>query len=191
MKRPSDVLPIGDVDDEELELIVSGSFPRGRSRIDGSDHLNEAEELVLLLFYDKESNLASARAGPAWSDEIADMLAERVKANLVNPPIIKVRKEVLFLPQPLEAWWRYKDVFQIVPVPSDAPRPGQSWALHPCILEFRYADAPDVWVRHLRERREVYKIRLMLSLVLMGGADWPSDSGQRHWAFVGEGEQLT
>lgn len=50
----------------------------------------------------------------------------------------KFIKKILFSYTPLKGWYRYREAFQIVPVPPDAPKPPKAMGHYPFILELSH-----------------------------------------------------
>jgi hypothetical protein len=76
-------------------------------------------------------------AGKALTEgELRELLGQ-VEADLKDNRIVEYGVEVLFAHQPVTAGFRFADFpMQILPAPTDAARPPQTYAHHPFLLEF-------------------------------------------------------
>ena len=70
----------------------------------------------------------------------------------------KIIRTSLLSHTPLTGWYRYADLFQLIPAPPEAPRPQSSMGDHPLILELRFDPrippdrSTDTWHRDQWER---------------------------------------
>src|SRR5262245_23342539 len=101
----------------------------------GSEIRYGSEDAVvhLRLTYEKSGGIVPV-AEPPLRDDVARELLDRLQA-LADGGEPVIWREVLFSAAPLEGFWRYRDEWQVRPVPADAPRPPQLVAPHPFILE--------------------------------------------------------
>jgi hypothetical protein len=169
-----------DVAPDELAMVVANGFgrawiPNGQEVFYGS----EDEEIALRLTYAKAGRLVAAVAGPALTNEAARALIDQVRA-LAAGGEPKLWRSTQFSTVPLEGYWRYRDEWQIRPVPQDAPRPPQLYAPHPFVLEAHGSMVSHPFVGGMQAQKRVSEIRLLLSLVLQGGLQ---EAGIRHHAW--------
>lgn len=79
----------------------------------------------------------------------------------------------------VQGTWRYRDEFQIVPAPDDAPRPKYSLGAQPFVIEVMYQPCNNILVsgaRALRALRStVLKLVPFYFLDNRGAKDWVSD----------------
>jgi hypothetical protein len=101
----------------------------------------------------------------------------------------KVWRWTMFSRRPVEGHWRYRDQFQIVPAPPEAPRAKEIPAEHPFIVDFVFNDSPDYEVRQLRYTRKASDLTLLLSLLLVPRITIPSNRVRKRWIWTPEGSE--
>ena len=87
---------------------------------------------------------------------------------------------------PVDGYWRYRDEWQIIPAPSQAPRPDVVIADHPFIVELHVPSHPGRVVLDAAIRgRRAWELQLILNLTLRGGIKRFSARAPEHtWAYV-------
>jgi len=138
-----------EISPQELGAIVSAYF--GRVQYEGSNTLAYLrDERVALSITVEDGRVTSIQPGPALTD--ADVVA--LGAQIRNGALVhvghKIRRQVAFAVVPVTGSWRYRDLFQIMPAPNDAPRPPGVIGPHPFILEASYPDSPDPLIANNR-----------------------------------------
>ncbi len=98
--------------------------------------------------------------------ETLQKIEEKIKTD-IEIHETKIGRDILFSSIPLYGYFRYKDIFQIIPVPPQAPKPkyilsGQ----HPILLEFKYKGSNNDWIEIYRRKKNSYEIALLLNLLL-------------------------
>jgi hypothetical protein len=179
-------LSIGSVDDEELIAVLGSFFPRGTGNIKTVEYQNEQKESAITLTY-KEGVIVDTARGPALTEEKLDEILAKIESAILREGANKVNRSFLFSCEILEGTWNYNDRFQIMPAPIDAPKPKESYAEHPFVLEVSYIGSLDQRVEQVRLFRKLYEMRLLLHLFLNGYVIWQDVQGRKKWAFVGSG----
>jgi hypothetical protein len=180
-------LHIGEVDDDELSVVLTSVLPRGAQfRVDEVEYRTMADEWALSLQY-REGKIVSAVAGPAMTSEVEEQVRAAIERVLLTPTASKVCRWTLFSGRPVEGYWRYRDQFQIVPPPPEAPRPAELMAEHPFILDFAFDDSVDFTIRNHRCARRASDLTLVLNLLLRQNISSPSNRGRKHWVWAPQG----
>ncbi len=79
----------------------------------------------------------------------------------------KIGRDILFSSILLYGYFRYKDIFQIIPAPPQAPKPKYIFSgQHPILLEFKYKGSNNDWIDTYRRKKKSYEIALLLNLLL-------------------------
>jgi hypothetical protein len=163
-----------------LGVYFGGAAQKSNKEI---EYLTSEGGTALTLIYNGEGLLIGAKAGPALKDTDVRDLRRRVEEELLTPGPVKVRRRVLFAPVPTRGWYRYKDQFQIMPVPEDAPKPRRSvWGDHPFFLEFKYSHSSGIFISSQRWARIGRELELFCSAIL----SWRVRSigqTQYHWCI--------
>jgi len=174
-------LHIGEVDDDELSLAISSVLSRGAQfRAKEVEYRTIADEGVLSLRY-RAGSVVDAIAGPAMTADLEEQLQAVINDTVLTPSGRKVWRCVMFSGRPVEGYWCFKDEFQIVPAPPEAPRPNVLLAEHPFALDLAFDDSSDFRIRGLRRSRRSYELGLVLDLVLRGGISWTSRDSRATW----------
>ena len=184
-RRPmTEALHIGEVDDGELQLVLSSVLPRGAQfRPDEVEYRTMADDWALSLQY-REGKIVRAVAGPAMTSELEDEVRRAVERILLIPTRSLVCRWTLFSGRPVEGYWRYRDQFQIVPAPPEAPRPTELMAEHPFILDFVFDDCVDFRIRNHRYIRRASDLKLVLNLLLRPRITSSSSRSRKHWVSI-------
>jgi hypothetical protein len=176
-----------DLPEAELRCLISFHFKHGVISQPGQvDYRHEqAGRVALTMQYDRRGALSDILRGPALDDgDLAD-LARAIQGELASSGIA-VARTFLFASVPTATWWRYQSLVQIVPVPTNAPQPGQLVGEHPFVLEVSHRLACDMQLRMVRARETLREWELLLCLVLGFGIHGLERYSTKHWVLVPE-----
>jgi hypothetical protein len=140
----------------------------------GSVHPDGGHEMLypgdpphsLRVVFNERGEPTAAYACEALTPDAWSALIERIDQEFVVSTGASVNRQVYFSMTQVRGWWRYRDRFQIVPVPDAAPKAG--FLDHPLLIEFRYQRAADHLLDGCRRAREVSKLALLLNALLVG-----------------------
>ncbi|MEY9860564.1 hypothetical protein ABH935_006201 [Catenulispora sp. GAS73] len=89
-----------------------------------------------------------------------------------------------FSSRPVAGWWKYRDQFQIVPPPPNAPVPSTVVGDWPFIVEARYRSLDHFGVKIQRRTQATTHLRLLLPVLVIGPKFKPNvDRGTKHWVI--------
>jgi hypothetical protein len=161
-------LAIAEVNHDELVTLLASSFPFGEWHGENTVvYRAETGEVGLKLTY-RGSRLVDVDGGPGLSDEARQKLREEV-ATLAAPHDTVVWRDVFFNLFPVDGYWRYRDEWQIVPAPPQAPRLDVLLADHPFVVELRVPWYPGrAMLSAAIQGRRAWELQLILNLVLRG-----------------------
>jgi hypothetical protein len=181
-------LRIGEFDDEELTAVLTSVLPRGAQfRSNEVEYRTMADEWVLSLHY-RDGRIEKATAGSAMTAEHLQRIQAEIARVLGSPASTKVSRWTMFSSRPVEASWRYREQFQLVPAPPQAPRPQQLIAQHPFIVDFVFSDSPDWGVRRMRYGRPAADLMLVLNVLLTSRITAPRVRNPPHlWVWAPQG----
>jgi hypothetical protein len=177
-------LHANEMDQSELESIMTSHF-HGASAASSNEVVfpgTSDPTKVALMFRFKKGRLTAISGGPALKEEDITALQSVIESELAPAPL-RVWTEVLFAIMPVTGVFRYQDVFQVLPVPSDAPRPRMLSADHPFLLQFKYKLSQTTFVGAARRQAHARKLQLLLSVLLEGGTQSLKQSGKFHWVI--------
>jgi hypothetical protein len=180
----ADELAIEAINHDELVTLLASSFPLGEWHGENTVvYRAETGEVAITLTY-RGSRLIGVGAGPGLTDETRAKLREDVAA-LAGPRETVVWRDVFFNILPVDGYWRYRDEWQIVPAPPQAPRPDVVIADHPFIVELRVPLHGRGMLDATIRGRRAWELQLILNLVLRGRIKRFSARGPDHtWAYV-------
>jgi hypothetical protein len=183
-------LPIGDVDDHELGLVLSTMLPRGAQfSANEVEYRTMADELALRLQYE-HGKIIGAVAGPAMTPELEERITAEIQRLLLAPESAKVCRWTMFSSRPVEGYWRYRDQFQIMPAPPAAPRPNMLIAEHPFVLDFAFENSADFRISQARYLRRASDFMLVLNLLLRQRISSPTNRSRHHWVWAAPGSEI-
>lgn len=185
----ADELAITAINQDELVTLLASSFRFGEWHGDKTVvYRAESGEVALELTY-RGSRLVDVDSGPGLSDETREKLREDVAA-LATARDTVIWRDVFFNVLPVDGYWRYRDEWQIVPAPSQAPRPDVLIADHPFIVELRVPWHPGrAMLSGTIQGRRAWEVQLILNLVLRGLIKRFSARAPDHtWAYVRDGD---
>lgn len=186
------LLPVG-VNQAEFENLVRIHFGRatgspGENSVflsfsDNKTIGGKVSTYALKLKYSKKGTLHAIEPGPALTTEILKVLVKRIKDELVTDSGIFIGAAIMFSALPVQGYWRYRDVFQLLPAPSAAPQAGHMLGTHPFVLEFAVKNSPDWIIRQQRAHQKKRELGLLLNAFLEGHVNI-SGSSKNHWVLI-------
>lgn len=150
----------------ELEPVLLAYFGRGRQLSIDEYAYGRSEESYSISLHYLKGKLRAIRTGPAWDQQDLEPLRSAIQSALLGPSTTRVGRFVAFTAIPTTGAYRFRDVFQIFPVPPDAPRPPYLIGDHPFLVEFHYPSVPDSMVDTSRRVRVGREIELLLCALL-------------------------
>jgi len=146
-------------------------------------HRNGEIATALTLVYNKRGTLTSIERGSSLRNEDISELKQKVNACLVETTGDIVERVVVFAAVPSEGYFRYREAFQLLPVPANAPRPNTTVGDHPLLLEFRVRGSADHMVQVLRRTRKARELELLCG-ALISHFQWSiGSSAGYHWVL--------
>ena len=178
-----DRLRIREVSPEEFRIIVGFGFPEGSHNGGDTVVYLRDHEPALSIVYDKHGVVTELHPGPALTDDDITKLEAEIQ-NLLADGGQAVWRAVCFCAIPVTTSWRYRDDFQIVPMPADAPRPPALVGYHPFTLEVKFRDSPSHSIAGERGRRKLREINLLLAAFLPLVSDRSPLGGSQDWVIL-------
>lgn len=119
----------------------------------------------------------------------ANALSNQVSSTLIENQTPVVGQSLCFTDHDaVEGVYRYKDVFQLLPIPADAPHAPMIAADHPFVLQSGYLSCSDETINGHRRVEKAVKLTRILN-ALCGNAVFPSPRYVKHfWSILPEKE---
>ena len=156
-----------DVADADLRTALGHYFPLSRSEGDRSVDYFRDGEVALSAAYRRDGLIRELLPGPWLSEGKLDDLRQSLRRSLLTP-VSRITRSVQFGLLPCTGAWRYRDRFQILPVPPEAPQPPQLLTNQPFVLEVRYDGVEDPIENPMLEIRRADEAVTEVGLVLAG-----------------------
>ena len=184
MEHVTEELSVGEVNETELVQLIVGLFGHGiQSRPNEVEYSRQGEPCALKLNY-RRNRLVSIEAGSGLKREDLELLREKVQSELLSPSEQIVGRAVLFSAYPVTACFESPSFLQILPVPSEAPRPSFTMGEHPFLIEFVFPGSSNWMIRLGRRVREAHRLALFLDVVLEGGIRDQGLAARHHWIIL-------
>lgn len=122
---------------------------------------------LLRIAFNKRGEPIEAIKLESMTNDQLQALRNRIQCELVDSTGVSVNRQVYFSRGPVLGWWRYRDQFQIIPVPAIAPKPDFAFLNHPFLIEFRYKRASEFVLDGCRRMRNAFRISLILNALLV------------------------
>jgi len=113
----------------------------------------------------------------ALSDHIKRTLLENQK-EIVGQSLCFSEHDVV------RGFYRYKDVFQILPIPDDAPHAPMIVASHPFVVQFKYSCCPDQSINGYRRAEKTARLARILNAVCRNAISAPPRYTQHFWGIT-------
>jgi hypothetical protein len=174
------------IDQSELEHLLLMHFG-------GSQSLNDNEiryvrgiggDPALVLKYSKNGAVAEVVAGPSIGANDVSAIVEKIERHLLSGDGLHIGQLALFAILPTRGWFRYRDVFQLLPVPPDAPQAPFMTSDHPLLLQYEVKSSGDFQIDMLRRAqvgRELELLCTALTTTIRGGI---GNVVRQHWSLV-------
>lgn len=171
-------------DIQEFQIILLSHFSHS-SQIGQQTIIynSPAGEELLRLNFEPNGTLQSIVAGPSLSKTDIDSIASKVEREILDDTYTQVVRMVAFSNHPVKGYFRWKNNFQILSVPTNAPRPPQAVGDHPFLLEASFKRSSDRNLNEFRASKKLHEIQLTLFLLLNRQIKTPPHSTQFLWAI--------
>lgn len=171
------------VDQEELLVILLEHFNRAEWRGNRLRfHRADSPEQYLEVAFDDGDLIAAIELTPEVAVD-RETIRGRVENALVRDQYPALGQRVGFCSQQVSGCFRYRDSFQLVPVPRDAPRPTFLMADHPFLLQFSYTASPQMTIRHMRADRQARQYFRLLNLLVSARIHQGGRYGRWFWVL--------
>jgi hypothetical protein len=183
---PSELAEVLQVHFGAAQALTHTEIRYGRHHPENPDH---PETRLLTLRYGRRSlELTHIERGADLTDEEITQIADRVRACLIEPTVDRVGQLVLFAHLPFTGWFRYRDEFQLVALPPDAPRPlVQGLSGHPLLLQFRYRSSPENSIDLLRRSTLGRELELLCTALTTNIEGAIPTWSRYNWSAVNKG----
>lgn len=175
---------------DELEMVLLSYFGRGSGPHEDKSiyHKEEIDNTFsVTIFYDPKGKIQSIESGSKLEEKDINEIQHRISDELINNQVIVVGRDICFITGfKAEEYFTYKDIFQILPLPSDAPQiENQMWGHHPILLEYKYISSKNAQVNSFRKNKKSRELIPLLHLLSQRRFYGPSRFGHHDWVVMG------
>ncbi|MFC7384343.1 hypothetical protein [Sphaerisporangium rhizosphaerae] len=183
-------LHVGQVDDEELRIVLGSILPRcAQFRTQEVEYRTQNDDWALSLHY-RNGKIVDATAGPAMTSEIKSRMQEAIEREILSPSDKKIVRWTMFSGKPVEGQWRHGGGLRIVPAPVEAPRPEELMAEHPFIVDITFRGSSNFVIEQMRYVRRARELALLFNLFLSTRITSSTNSSRKHWVLVRQGSTV-
>lgn len=119
----------------------------------------------------------------------AEALSNQVSSILIRNQTLGIGQSLCFTAHDaVEGVYRYKDIFQVLPIPEDAPHAPMLVADHPFVLQFRYSSCSDGTINGHRRMEKAIKLTRTLNTLCSNAVFPPPRYVQHFWGILPEKE---
>lgn len=138
---------------------------------------------ALTLAYTRAGALIRITPREQFRPEDAEVIRGRIEAELLADVPDCFGVQTIFAHQPITGFYRYRERFQLGPMPPEAPRPPHVGGKHPGRLEVRVKGSAEPMTRGLRASKELRKLELILGLLIPPLREAERSSGRDEWVY--------
>lgn len=159
-----------DVDQRELDILLRGYFPWCITK-HGSSEISyaRADHTVLCLKFKKckhQIELVSIETEPAINESEIEEIRSKIMGDITTPGPRKFSTTVMFSSVATNGWFRFRDEFQLIPVPAGSPQPDQMIADHPLLFEVSFVSSENMRISSSRCGKRLKEIELVCAALL-------------------------
>ncbi len=151
------------VDHRELQQLIARRFPSG-SQAGRHEIVYPGDgEYAIKLVFTEHDRLRAIEPGPSLTPALEHSIATTITDALLTTAEHRIIRRVLFAHHKLAGYWRYKDQFQVLPVPPSTPQINAVFGDHPFVLEVLVPASPDSSITQMRADRLLRDTELLLA----------------------------
>jgi hypothetical protein len=160
MKR--DYFHVSEVEPQELMQLLLEHFSFSQHG-DFVYKFQKAQQFIEVVC-DETGNIKSIAPSIDFPSEELDVIEKIIQDTLLTKHGTKICQIIGFCGLPITGYFSYKDLFQILPVPEDAPKPKVLLADHPFILEVAYETCPNLMIDASRKQKKAVMYTRLLNV---------------------------
>src|SRR5947207_329316 len=156
----NDYFSVKGVDFHELFSVLLDHF----SQAEGVKFQRPGTHHFLDLLVDDMGNGERIQYSKGFPTKEREEIEKNIQNILLTRHETKVQRVFVYCDTQIKGCFRYKDLFQVLPMPDEAPEPSFSLSDHPFILEVSYESCPSWMVEASRKRAKVVLYTRLLNL---------------------------
>lgn len=128
------------------------------------------------------SQINTIKFSANFTEEELKEIETKVKDKLLTASS-KVAQDIIFCHEQVTGFFRYKDKFQILPVPEGSSFPIMGFKEYPFLIQFSYQSSSDPMIDWSRRLKEATIYTRVLNLLTNQHLRLKSSSGECHWVM--------
>lgn len=183
-----DYFHVKEVEAQELLQVLLGHFSEAKG-VEARTYQFQKRDAhhFLEVTCDETGNIKTIAPSKGFPSDELDTIETKIQTTLLTKHGTKIAQFIGFCDEPITGYFRHKDLFQILPLPDDAPRPNVAVADHPYILEVAYESCPEAMVDTPRRRKQAIIYTRLLNLFANQQISLGTRYGQFAWTQRTEG----
>ena len=157
-----DYFHVNEVESQELLYVLLNHFSHGEGthkfQRPGTEHFIEVAS-------DEAGSITSIQPSKNFPSSELEEIEKEIQDTLLTDHGTKVCQSIVFCGTKVAGYFRYKDLFQILPTPDDSPPAKYGIADEPFILEVPYKSCPNPTIETSRKREKVVLYTRLLNLL--------------------------
>ncbi|RWI57031.1 MAG: hypothetical protein EOR16_15605 [Mesorhizobium sp.] len=176
---------------DEVEEIIASHFRHSTWTDDGHVEFSHFGPLypqaALTLLLGDDRRPRDAKEGPDLRAGDIEQI-ETTLAKLSSRSTLVHYRQVAFSSSPVRSAFKYKDYFQIVPMPVGSPVPIEAMAQWPFVFEFTYLGSENMSIDTHRRAKAESKLLSLLNALCISGVRSAKPSGGKVWVMGQRGD---
>jgi hypothetical protein len=160
---------INGINQDELEMVFLSYFDRASFYENNEPHYFNQDEPDggITIKYDKKGLIAEIIGGKNISEKVIREIMIKIRNELIENQNPTVAREVCFcVGEEFTSFFKYNDIFQILPLPHDAPKiTNQTYGRQPVLLEYKYISSANHSISSWRKSSMSLKLVSVLHLL--------------------------
>ncbi len=184
MRNPDEYLHLNEVDSGELMNVLLHHFHNSQNISSGVYRYQEKDQPHYL---EAHANVESGKIqkfvlSKDFPEDELKKLEKTVKDNILKKSP-SIAQDIIFCHEKVSGFFRYKDKFQILPVPEGSAMPVLGLKDYPFLIEFSYNASSDTMIDWSRRRKEATVYTRILNLLVNQHLRLSRNDGRTHWVM--------
>jgi hypothetical protein len=174
------------VEQAELEQLLQMHFGSASSAtVKEIQYARQGHAAALVMRYAADGKLTCIEPGPGLAADDVPQIVDKIQRLLLDSVEPAIGQIVLFSDLPMSGYFRYRDLFQLLPVPPDAPQPRFGLGQHPLLLQYLFRGSPDTVIKILRSAHVGRELELLCTTLAVNIQGALGNIMRHHWSVIG------
>lgn len=182
--KPEDYLHLKEVAHAELMTVLLHYFHHSQNISSGVYRFQEKDQSDSLDVHANvnDGEIQKVVLSKDFPEEKLKKIEQSIKDKLLTQSSM-IGQDIIFCNEKVARHFRYKDEFQILPVPSGSPLPKIGFGGHPFLIEFKYNPSSDSMIDWSRRREKATIYTRVLNLLVNQHLQLNRNVGRNHWVL--------